>query len=367
MDCLDYESDNNGSDDVILEDSDCEYDCDMQYEKVDNSAYVAMSDLEFIAAHAVDVPVYAPTTVVNNATAAADIKATSNGNDSCDEESSDSDDDDGNDMIQDEAESSSSSDSEYEPITKGKSFRSMLTEEEEESVAAGPPKTKNELLESVLYPTDVSKVNAEEELLKVGEVLYRIDHECVIVVQAYYTNCPLNESSMLCNESGVVMGRVHEVFGPITTPYYIVRWEAAASQKTEGKKNNGSGNNNKKNSKKKAAAASAAAEETLYEGHANEPMDDVVNIEGSANEEADTAVISETAVATESDVPTSQPVVVVDTLQQVRDLFSPGTVVFAAKSRSSFVTPGVLLQQHGKGSDASNAHDEEVSVLTLLI
>jgi hypothetical protein len=42
------------------------------------------------------------------------------------------------------------------------------------------------------------------DLVCVGKVLYRIDHECVVVVQAEHTLNPLNESSILCNKDGKV-------------------------------------------------------------------------------------------------------------------------------------------------------------------
>ena len=33
---------------------------------------------------------------------------------------------------------------------------------------------------------------------------------------------------MLCSGSGVVLGRVCEVFGPVSTPFYVMRWAKPA-------------------------------------------------------------------------------------------------------------------------------------------
>ena len=84
-----------------------------------------------------------------------------------------------------------------------------------------------------------------------------MDNECLVVVEANYTLSPLNEGdppfdiyellvcplslclthtpilvappcvvpgSVLCAESGLVLGKICEVFGPITNPFYVMRW-----------------------------------------------------------------------------------------------------------------------------------------------
>ena len=38
----------------------------------------------------------------------------------------------------------------------------------------------------------------------------------------------MNEGSVLCSGSGVVLGRVCEVFGPVSTPFYVMRWAKPA-------------------------------------------------------------------------------------------------------------------------------------------
>ena len=52
----------------------------------------------------------------------------------------------------------------------------------------------------------------------------RMDEEHTLVVQATHTDSPLNEGSLLFFSDGSVIGKISEIFGPITTPFYIVRW-----------------------------------------------------------------------------------------------------------------------------------------------
>jgi rRNA processing protein Gar1 len=361
MENLNYSSDNDKNDEYILEDED-----EVGYDSAndDNDSGTAeVNDLDFIASYAVDVPLFE---VSHHSSQKATDVATNDVQSTAVESDNDSDDDEiENDMeIEDDVDSSSSSDSdsEDEALTAGQrksrfggKLTSMLTEEEDEDQAVGPPRTKNEILETVLYPDNGVKVTAQDVLVNIGEVMYRIDHECVVVVQAKHTTHPLNEGSVLCSDKGVVLGRIHEVFGPITTPFYVVRWngkppqtaQSAGGKQTGGGggkgKNNNRGNNRNKN---KEDITDAVPADAPLDGPSCSAM----------SEAAQDASMSE-AIA---DSIKSAPVVEVRSVQQVNELFVPGTAVFMVQSHSSFVTPGVLIQQHGKGSDASNAHDEEV-------
>ena len=51
-----------------------------------------------------------------------------------------------------------------------------------------------------------------------------MDQDCLVVIEANYTLSPLNEGSLLCAENGLVLGKICEVFGPITNPFYVLRW-----------------------------------------------------------------------------------------------------------------------------------------------
>ena len=64
-----------------------------------------------------------------------------------------------------------------------------------------------------------------------------MDEENTLVVQASYTESPLNEGSLLFFKEKVVLGKICEIFGPITTPFYVVRW-AAPSSASVGSKGN---------------------------------------------------------------------------------------------------------------------------------
>jgi rRNA processing protein Gar1 len=348
MNNLNYNSDNERNDEYILEEED-----EGGYDSANDDTAAEVNDLDFIASYAVDVPLFQ---VAHHSSQKGTDITSNNAQSAVIESDNDSEDEAENDMeIQDEVDSSSSSDSdsEDETLTAGQrksrfggKLTSMLTEEEDEDQAVGPPRTKNEVLETVLYPDNGVKVTAQDVLANIGEVMYRIDHECVVVVQAKHTTHPLNEGSVLCSDKGVVLGRIHEVFGPITTPFYIVRWngkpqpsagEGNGKQQTGKGKNNNRGNNRNKSKDTKC---------------------DTVLVEASPEDPSIVSgTIQDTSVA-DSEKPA--PVAEVRSVQQVNELFVPGTAVFMVQSHSSFVTPGVLIQQHGKGSDASNAHDEEV-------
>ncbi len=171
-----------------------------------------VNDLELIASYA-DIPVFsAPLKPVIDATSAY-TKEVQRLKDQMSEKLPDVVVEDAEDESSSDSDSDSSSESEEEEMTiaagkqkKKATFANMLTEEEEENGPSGPLRTKNEIVETaLLYPKEENeiKITSPDELLKVGEVLYRIDHECVVVVQANYTNSPLNEGSVLCNDTGV--------------------------------------------------------------------------------------------------------------------------------------------------------------------
>ena len=102
-----------------------------------------------------------------------------------------------------------------------------LTEDEDGFIlSTGPPKTKNEVVEDLLVVEDLSEIviNVNIDRLElIGEVLYTLDTEHTIIVQAFNTNNPFNEGSVLCNKGGEILGKINEVFGPVTSPFYTVR------------------------------------------------------------------------------------------------------------------------------------------------
>ena len=62
-----------------------------------------------------------------------------------------------------------------------------------------------------------------------------MDEEHTLVVQATHTDSPLNEGSLLFFSDGSVIGKISEIFGPITTPFYIVRWAVSVQPGGGGK------------------------------------------------------------------------------------------------------------------------------------
>ena len=78
-----------------------------------------------------------------------------------------------------------------------------------------------------------------------------MDEERTLVVQASYTESPLNEGSLLFFKEKVVIGKVCEIFGPITTPFYVVRWAASSAAIVSGNKVTCNKDGNKKLKKKK--------------------------------------------------------------------------------------------------------------------
>ena len=104
-----------------------------------------------------------------------------------------------------------------------------------------------------------------------------MDNECLVVVEANYTMSPLNEGSILCAESGLVLGKICEVFGPITNPFYVMRWGSAQTSSSSGASaSRGNGRNGDKGSKSKRQGKG--------KGEGNETLMQLDNEEGVKEE-----------------------------------------------------------------------------------
>lgn len=194
-----------------------------------------------------------------------------------------------------------------------KKVKEWLTEEEMDGLPQGPPKTKHELsLEEVIEPVSIRKVDTKRVVESIGVVLYHIEAENTIVVQAKHTNNPLNEKSLLCNLDGIVLGTIFEVFGPITDPFYIVRLP-----------------------KKSPIAEQNPSDETVK------------------NEEKEQQELSK------KDVENYSP-------YDILNLFPAGAQVYVAPDHVVYITPGLIQSLRSKGSDASNAFDEEVDCFFII-
>lgn len=389
MNYLDYDS--NNEDDCSVDD--VEYEAD-HYDDHDNDL-PAVSDLEFIAANAADSFEFVDTGAVAMEQEAANVNSAHS------ESDDDSDDDSEPDMAVEETEavaasssSDSSSDSEDEIISKKQYQKknrqiSMLTEEEGDEAATGPLKTKNELEEEIeLVEAKQLEIKDSAELVCVGEVKYRIDHECVVVIQADYTTNALNEGSVLCNIDGKVLGKIQEIFGPITTPFYTVRWKSPSAQGNNSnapKRGNDKSNKNNKRGKKKPVTEETSG--TTEEGANAEPAPEVVDAVGIEIEKDESLEVKAEAVAMEEAVETSaagtgnagaevkpEAAVVSEApkataagleISDVRALFPVGAKLYTVQAHCSYVLAAQMQKARAKGSDASNAYDEEVGPLLM--
>jgi rRNA processing protein Gar1 len=308
---------------------------------------------------------------------------------------------------------------------QAKMMMDMMTEEEAENLPSGPPRTKHEAVEEpilvpaikrVTFPAaDPSSSSAippsssssssilpqhdRTSLTLIGEVMYHILHEHTIVVQAHHTVNPLNEKSLLCNQDGYVLGVIHEVFGPINTPFYIVRYPGkksttsntastdASSQNKQNANTNGN-SKNKKNKKKKAnnksehetaeaeVVAEAGTDKVLMEEEgADQEMKQTDGV--TSTEPVQVDLEEETSKQTSQDPEqqvveednekqrTSKQEVEQEVEEEVIDyegVFSVGSTVYAVPTHAIFITPGQIMMWKTKGSDASNAYDEEVNL-----
>ena len=327
------------------------------------------------------------------------------------DEDSDGEDDDGNDdgdvaEADDESEDSSDddeSDSEDEEAKKNRkkliAEMAMMTDEEADNLPSGPPRTKNEVVDEPIIVPPIKRVTlpAEDDtnnefapgstianktsLALIGEVLYHIPHENTIVVQAYHTANPLNEKSLLCNRDGLVLGYIHEVFGPITTPFYIVRYKGRHSNTSSTSNNKGqnqpatNGKKKRKNKNKKSQpddASAASVEDGKDDESESQPVNELdatpEDVEMSVKEseavqvEVDSASVVEPQVATEQEPQQSKPEEEEEEAAvDYETVFTIGSSVYAVPSHAIFITPGQIMMWKTKGSDASNAYDEEVS------
>ena len=399
MNLMDYGSDD---DSCIVDEVDLE-----ECERVQETDLPPVNDLEFIQSMAADFCYeYTDTQQTSNHPETNKVVNMKDENDSDSVDSSDNESETegipvagGVDTAKAEESSSSSSDSsdsEDENIATKKGYKkaakliSMYTEEEGDDVPSGPLKTKNEV-DEVVEPINPDLLTIEDTsaLICIGEVKYRIDHECVVVIQADFTTSPLNEGSILCNIDGKVLGKIQEIFGPITTPYYTVKWKNTTSSAVGNNNKNtgtGGGKNNKKNKGKRGkgggsatttAATTNTEEEAVTEDTPSTPTTttptvvDVTAIDSTTTEEAMMHVEKTEGTddkVTDTTVPTN-PTPTIDNsalqITDVRALFPVGAKLFSAPAHCTYVLPGQMKQLRSKGSDASNAYDEEVGLLLL--
>lgn len=297
-----------------------------------------------------------------------------------------------------------------------------LTEEEAQlGAAAAPPKTQHELdddaalipLPAALEVLQVQFGAKKEQLRIAGEVIYRIDHEQTVVIQGRVsekemrdnsaselpdgfdaeamlrgghhafppvmsTTYSLNEGTVLCTENGVVVGVIHEVFGPVTAPFYIVRYRGfhrsvnTKSNNTNQKANKASTKRN--NKKGKSSLPTVTEEEQQATATETEPIaqeDDPSLADAKdavAPEETETGTTPSKTSASANAAPLTGSEAVsahfasnTRTLCEIPSSIQPGVLVYTVPDHAVVLTAQTLhALKTIKGSDASNAYDEEV-------
>lgn len=97
--------------------------------------------------------------------------------------------------------------------------------EDSEDVTIGPIKSKNELADLPLVPPVNVTLQPCHQILPVGVVSSILGPQ--VVVEGSEKHNPLSEGSILwMTEKRLPLGTVDEIFGPVKTPYYIVRYNS---------------------------------------------------------------------------------------------------------------------------------------------
>jgi rRNA processing protein Gar1 len=325
-------------------------------------------------------------------------------------ESSDDDDDDDNDAIannekndsnndgvdmkadDDESDGVSEDDMDEEPhaaktATSGADPLYWLTEDEDGAANSNePPRTKNEVLvdPSLLVSANTAQVidTSKEEVRLIGSVLSYLSTDGIVVIQ-HGTHIsaaapPLGDGSVVCLQDGTVMGKVYEVFGPVTQPYYVVRlpiastgtWQDGDVKKKKGgnKKNNKAtaANQNVDGSSEGVSSVDASAADVVSADPEESSSTMIAQVD-PVPDTADVAVnathsTAATAASEQQDLTTSTTATPAAVDTGVGKRIHVGMQVFTPTRLAEFITPASMQAFRVKGSDASNLYDEEVAV-----
>ncbi|CAK4717495.1 hypothetical protein AeNC1_008406 [Aphanomyces euteiches] len=125
----------------------------------------------------------------------------------------------------------SSSDEESEPDSDDEDQKKLRIEIEgalkkEEQAAAGPLVTAHEVKQLPIKKPNV-ELTPECPIAKMGRILNVNRAENAITIQSVPNQLPLDEGSVLCLTNRQVLGCVDEVFGPVSLPLYLIRFETA--------------------------------------------------------------------------------------------------------------------------------------------
>lgn len=289
----------------------------------------------------------------------------------------------------------------------------MLAEEEEDEGAGasmnGVPMTKHESLEEPLVSTeaDINAMRPDDDLVLCGEVKSFIPEEGAVVIQSYHTTSPLNEGSLLCcivpkeslatgaspivpsktagtriaasavpleKSEVIVLGRIAELFGPLFSPFYVIRYantilpsllEASSSvREGGGLSNNGGKRNRKQRSRGQKGKAALASTVTSIGSETDGLTEKCVT---DANIVEDLTIVESSIIEGDAAVePVNNSSFERSEADKRKALYAKigrvptCTQVFCVQRCATLIQTDLLKSMSGKGSDASNMFDEEV-------
>ena len=119
--------------------------------------------------------------------------------------------------------SGSDSDSEVQPVNSRRTTMQHDDDEDDETGVSAvlPLRTKHELAPAALPPVQPFAVSPSDSLVYCGTVTAIVD--AMLIVQCQPGGRALDLGSAVCMENRTALGRVDEVFGPVSEPMYCIR------------------------------------------------------------------------------------------------------------------------------------------------
>ncbi|RHY35353.1 hypothetical protein DYB32_000157 [Aphanomyces invadans] len=106
-------------------------------------------------------------------------------------------------------------------------IETALKKEEQGSLTSAPVVTAHEVSQLPVTKPAMEQLTAECPISKMGRILNVNSAERAITIQSVPNQLPLDEGSVLCLPDRVVLGCVDEVFGPVSLPMYLIRFDTA--------------------------------------------------------------------------------------------------------------------------------------------
>ncbi|XP_035516719.1 H/ACA ribonucleoprotein complex non-core subunit NAF1-like [Morone saxatilis] len=144
--------------------------------------------------------------------------------------------DDDEDSEDSDSDSSSSSSSSTSSSSSSSPSAPVIGEDDDDEGFSQPApiKTRDEVLLEELPAVEEVSVSLPEdaELQPVGTVSSIIQQ--LVVIQSLKDTPPLNDDSIIFRSDGLAVGKVFEVFGPVSNPLYILRFNSAEQISSKG-------------------------------------------------------------------------------------------------------------------------------------